>query len=522
MKILGVPDWIILVATALVLLYLYAARYRNYWKNQNVIHEEFSLIFAAARRMIFKPFHQMDQDRYRQFGKLFGVYEAAKPLLFVADPELVKRVLVKDFPSLPNRRVLSFNDSLLDNMMSIIPVEKWRRIRPAASPAFSTGKLRKMNSLIADCARKTAEHLKMAAEKEGELDIKQFYGNYALDVIARCAFATRLDSHTQETDEFVTKARQAFSGKITLPLILLFLFPGVFKFFKLKAFNTDVFLYFKNLCLRIIQSRKEKKSRQEDFLQLMMDAQDGSIATTVETAQSTEEKLFNLDSDIKTDTSFLGGVKALTEDEAMAQCVLFFLAGQDTTSSVISFTLYLLALHPDIQAKLREEADECFRQHGPDPSLDVVSKLQYLHGVVSESLRMYPPAVRIERSALNDYVLGDTGIKVPKGCVVAVPVYSMHYDPEYFPDPTTFDPNRFSDENIDSIRPYTYLPFGAGPRNCIGMRFALEAVKLSLLHSVHSVEFVRTKNTKVPLEFVKGFGVLNAKHLTIGIRKRTA
>ncbi|KAM7315660.1 cytochrome P450 3A24 [Ixodes scapularis] len=483
MKFLGVPDWIILVATALVLLYLYAARYRNYWKNQNVIHEEFSLIFAAARRMIFKPFHQMDQDRYRQFGKLFGVYEAAKPLLFVADPELVKRVLVKDFPSLPNRRVLSFNDSLLDNMMSIIPVEKWRRIRPAASPAFSTGKLRKMNSLIADCARKTAEHLKMAAEKEGELDIKQFYGNYALDVIARCAFATRLDSHTQETDEFVTKARQAFSGKITLPLILLFLFPGVFKLFKLKAFNTDVFLYFKNLCLRIIESRKEKKSRQEDFLQLMMDAQD---------------------------------------DEAMAQCVLFFLAGQDTTSSVISFTLYLLALHPDIQAKLREEADECFKQHGPDPSLDVVSKLQYLHGVVSESLRMYPPAVRIERSALNDYVLGDTGIKVPKGCVVAVPVYSMHYDPEYFPDPTTFDPNRFSDENIDSIRPYTYLPFGAGPRNCIGMRFALEAVKLSLLHSVHSVEFVRTKNTKVPLEFVKGFGVLNAKHLTIGIRKRTA
>ncbi|KAG0439634.1 hypothetical protein HPB47_016571, partial [Ixodes persulcatus] len=175
----------------------------------------------------------------------------------------------------------------------------------------------------------------------------------------------------------------------------------------------------------------------------MMDAQDGSIATTVETAQSTEEKLFNLDSEIKTDTSFLGGVKALTEDEAMAQCLLFFLGGQDTTSSVISFTLYLLALHPEIQAKLREEADECFKQHGPDPSLDVVSKLPYLHGIVSESLRMFPPTVRIERSALSDYVLGDTGIKLPKGCVVAVPVYSMHHDPEYFPDPATFDPNRF-------------------------------------------------------------------------------
>uniref|UniRef100_A0A0K8RAA4 Putative cytochrome p450 cyp3/cyp5/cyp6/cyp9 subfamily n=1 Tax=Ixodes ricinus TaxID=34613 RepID=A0A0K8RAA4_IXORI len=522
MNFLGVPDWVILVVTALVLLYLYAARYRNYWKEQNVVHENFSLIFAAGKRMLFKPFHRMDQDRYLQFGKLFGVYEGGEPILFVGDPELVKLVLVKDFPSLPNRRMIEFFDPLLDNMMSIVPAEKWRRIRPAASPAFSTGKLRKMNSLIAECARKTAQHLEETAEKEGEIDLKQFYGNYALDVIARCAFGTRLDSHTEENSEFVTKARQVITGKITLRLLLFFLLPGLAKLVKMKAVNSDVFLYFKNLSLRIIENRKKSQSRQEDFLQLMMDARDGSIAATDEITTSTDEKLFNLDSEMKTDTSFVGGVKALTEDEAMAQCVLFFLAGQDTTSSVISFTLYLLAIHPEIQAKLREEVDDCFKKHGPEPSLDVISKLRYLHGVVSESLRMFPPATRLERSALNDYVLGDTGIKVPKGCVVAVPVYSMHHDPENFPDPTTFDPERFSDENIDSIRPYTYLPFGAGPRNCIGMRFALEAVKLSILHSVHSVQFVRTKNTKVPLDFVIGFGVLNAKHITIGIRKRTA
>ncbi|CAN8009081.1 unnamed protein product, partial [Ixodes pacificus] len=433
----------------------------------------------------------------RYFGLTSRAYEGGKPVLFVGDPELVKLVLVKDFPSLPNRRIISFGDSLLDNIMSILPVEKWRRIRPAASPAFSTGKLRKMNSLIADCARTTAEHLKETAEKEGELDLKQFYANYALDVIARCAFATRLDSHSDETNEFVTKARQAFSGGITLRLILLFLFPKVFKLLKLKALNTDLFLYFKKLCLKIIADRKETRSRQEDFLQLMMDAQDGVLEAAAESTLSANEKLFNLDSEIKADTSFVGGVKALTEEEAMAQCVLFFAAGQDTTSSVLAFTLYLLALHPEVQAKLREEADECFKQHGPDPSLDVVSKLKYLHGVVSESLRMFPPGPRLERSSPSDYVLGDTGIKIPKDCPIAVPVYAMHHDPDYFPDPSKFDPDRFSEENIDSIRPYTYLPFGAGPRNCIGMRFALEAVKLSLLHSVHSVQFVRTKNTKV-------------------------
>ncbi|CAN7983040.1 unnamed protein product, partial [Ixodes hexagonus] len=104
---------------------------------------------------------------------------------------------------------------------------------------------------------------------------------------------------------------------------------------------------------------------------------------------------------------------------------------------------------------------------------------------------------RVERSAAEDYVLGDTGITVPKGCMIAIPIYSMHHDPEFFPDPFTFNPERFSENNIDSIRPYTFLPFGTGPRNCIGNRFAVEVLKIGLLHVVRSVEFCRTENTQV-------------------------
>ncbi|XP_072144479.1 cytochrome P450 3A19-like [Dermacentor andersoni] len=138
----------------------------------------------------------------------------------------------------------------------------------------------------------------------------------------------------------------------------------------------------------------------------------------------------------------------------MAQCVLFFLAGHDTTSTVISFTLYLLAIHPDAQEKLREEVDECFKVHGEHPSLDVVTKLKYLDCVVSESLRM------------------------------------------------------FTDENVESIQPYPYLPFGAGPRNCIGMRFALQIVKLSILHTIRNVKVVRTEKTKVSSSVCANSGIL--------------
>ncbi|XP_075550556.1 cytochrome P450 3A19-like [Dermacentor variabilis] len=152
--------------------------------------------------------------------------------------------------------------------------------------------------------------------------------------------------------------------------------------------------------------------------------------------------------------------------------------------------------------------------------MDVVSKLKYLHCVVSETLRLYPSAPRLERSALEDYVLGETGIKLPKGCTVVVPIYALHRDPEYFPEPDAFKPERFSDENVGSIRPYTYLPFGAGPRNCIGMRLGLHAVKVALLHSIHKVQFVRTEKTQVPLKMKIGFGAVTAEDMTVGIRKR--
>ncbi|XP_077563283.1 cytochrome P450 3A41-like [Haemaphysalis longicornis] len=515
----GLPEWIVLAATVCILLYLYASRRRNFWKDQNVTSEPYALVFGPTLKLMFCPIHELDTARYKKYGKLFGGFETGNVVLFVSDPELVKQVMVKDFPSLPNRRPFKFYDPLLDNMMSIIPVEQWRKIRPAASPAFSTGKLRKMNSLIEDCAVITAEHLKKAAEKKEDIDIKQFYGNYALDVIARCAFATRLDSHSDQTNEFVTRSRQAFSGKITPRLFVFFVFPAIAKLLKLRPFSTEIFLYFKQLCENIIESRQDKKSRHEDFLQLMMDAQEGKLSAAAENSSERDNQLFNLGEDLKPDTSFSSD-KTLNEDEAMAQCVLFILAGQDTTSTVISYTLYLLALHPDVQEKLRKEADECFATHGEHPSLDVVTKLKYLHCVVSEALRMYPPATRIERSAIDDYVLGDTGVQLKKGDLVAIPVYAMHHDPQNFPDPFTFNPERFSEENVGSIQPYTYLPFGAGPRNCIGMRFALQAVKLSVLHTVRNVQLVRTEKTKVPLEFQNGFSVLTAKDITLGIRQR--
>lgn len=516
----GIPDWVVLLFTLAVVFYLRVSRYRNHWKKQNVPHESYALIFGPMLRIVNKPFHELDLERYKKYGRVYGMFESGKPSLFVAEPELLKQILLKDFLVLPNRRTANFFEPLFDYMLSVIAYPRWKTIRKYYSPAFTSGKLRKMEHQIESCTKSTMIHLQKAAEEERDLELGHFYGNFSLDLIARFAFGTRLDSHSDQANDFVTHAKKVFGADFSVSLIIHFLLPGVAQFFRLKLHNPATQDYFKSLSERVIKDRVDSKTRQDDFLQHMIDYQQGKCATDAskETAD-VAEKIFDVDSKLADSEETQSS--ALTAEEAMAQCFMFLVAGQGTTSSLVAFTLYMLALNPEIQEKLREEVDQCVEKHGEYPPMEVVTKLEYLHGVISETLRMFPPASRLERETIKDYVLGDTGIMIPKGCVVAVPLYAMHHDPEYFPDPHTFRPERFIGDNLANIRPYTYLPFGAGPRNCVGMKLGLQASKMAVLQSVRIAQFVRTDKTKVPLDFFKGFGVISSSDITVGVRKRT-
>ncbi|CAB1423066.1 unnamed protein product [Pleuronectes platessa] len=124
--------------------------------------------------------------------------------------------------------------------------------------------------------------------------------------------------------------------------------------------------------------------------------------------------------------------------------------------------------------------------------------------VVNESMRLFPIASRLERMTKASVEVN--GVTVPKGVVIVVPIYTLHRDPALWPEPEAFKPERFSKENKDNVDPYAFLPFGAGPRNCIGMRFALLAMKLALVMVLQNFSFVPCKETQIPLELgVEGF-----------------
>jgi len=184
-------------------------------------------------------------------------------------------------------------------------------------------------------------------------------------------------------------------------------------------------------------------------------------------------------------------------DEIRDQCLGFLLGGYETTASALSYTIYLLAQNGKEEAKLREEIIREFGADGYPKSMEEIKKLSYSTSVLNESMRLFPPAVLISRTATKPVNIG--GIDFPKGQDFHVPIYAIHHDAAFWPNPEKFDPDRWL-----SNSPYlksAYFPFGNGPRQCVGMRFALmEAhLVLSRIYKHFSFKLVNPEK-QIPLE----------------------
>ncbi|XP_005413825.1 PREDICTED: cytochrome P450 3A9-like isoform X4 [Chinchilla lanigera] len=187
----------------------------------------------------------------------------------------------------------------------------------------------------------------------------------------------------------------------------------------------------------------------------------------------------------------------LSDGEIAAQSIAFIFAGYETTSSALSFIMYELATHPDVQKKLQQEIDAALPNKAL-PTYDVLGEMEYLDMVVNETLRLHPIATRTQRICKKDVEVN--GVFISKGTVVMVPIFVLHHDPKHWQNSEDFRPERFSKKNKENIEPYTYMPFGAGPRNCIGMRFALMNIKLAVTKVLQNFSLQPCKETEVPLK----------------------
>ena len=211
--------------------------------------------------------------------------------------------------------------------------------------------------------------------------------------------------------------------------------------------------------------------------------------------------------------------KKLTVNEMIAQAIIFFVAGYDTTATTLTWCCYELALNPESQERLYGEIKSAMDSDG-DFDYDRIAKLEYLDSVVCETLRMHNPATRLNRICLEDCKLTGTDIVVEKGLAIDISVHAIHHSEEYFTNPHKFDPERFMPENRHKIKPYTYLPFGAGPRGCIGMRFALMETKIALAYVISQFKLSKSPQTPVPPRTVSSLFLNSPKTLFLNIERR--
>ncbi|XP_021108186.1 cytochrome P450 3A14 [Heterocephalus glaber] len=468
----SVETWVLL-ALSLVLLYQYGTYHHGLFKKLGIPGPK-PLPFFGTLLAYRKGIWKFDTECYKKYGKMWGLYDGQQPVLAITEPDMIKAVLVKEcYSAFTNRRSLG-PVGFMKNAVSLSEDEEWKRIRTQLSPTFTSGKLKEMFPIIKQYGDVLVKNLRSRAEKGKPVDLKEVFGAYSMDVITATSFGVNVDSLNNPEDPFVEKARKLLILDLFRPLRLsVVLFPfltPVYEMLRIFIFPWDSLKFFTKFVKQMQENRLEPNQKHRvDFLQLMMNSQN---------SKDTESH------------------KALSDVEILAQSIIFISAGYDTTSNTLSFIMHMLATHPDAQKKLQQEIDTTLPNKA-FPTYDVMMEMEYLDMVVHETLRLYPIANRIERMCKKDVEIN--GMFIPKGTVVMVPTFALQKDSKYWPEPDEFHPERFSKKNKENVDPYIYMPFGNGPRNCIGMRFALMNMKLALIRVLQNFSFQPCKETQIPL-----------------------
>lgn len=192
---------------------------------------------------------------------------------------------------------------------------------------------------------------------------------------------------------------------------------------------------------------------------------------------------------------------SLSLDEMAAESFIFFVGGFETSSTTLNFCFYELALNKDIQKRFRKEIKQEIEKNDGNLTYDLVFSLEYLDMVVKETLRKYPIIGSMVRKCTKEYNIPGTELVIPEGNNIVIPIYSIHHDSEYYPDPKKFDPERFSEVNSKDRNPMTFLAFGEGPRACIGMRFGYLQVKVGIIKLLTNFEITACDKTMIPMKF---------------------
>uniref|UniRef100_A0A4D5RMP3 Putative cytochrome n=1 Tax=Ixodes scapularis TaxID=6945 RepID=A0A4D5RMP3_IXOSC len=458
----------------LIFLIFWAIRRKySYWNGKGIPYLSFTDYVKLVYHNFTKPMHEVARKNYRRHGRLYGSYQGFVPTLVVGDPLLLRDIYVKDFKSFSDRIASNATGNpLWDKMMLNSPEEEWKTTRTMMSPAFTTSRLKAMIPKIITTSDEFCKRLLLEGEKKGALEVSEMFESCAMDTTAALVYSLDLNTHENLDHPLVKCCKGFFRNLGGWKMILLFTMSRVFKLLPLEFPSKKGTEYVKEFTRHMAHQRCASKEKFEDVLQLCLDAvMSGRSPDNFKISESEIEDI-------------------------AAQCMLFFIAGSDTLTITLTWTAYSLALHPECQEKAIEEIDNAVKQNGV--TYEALKEMPYLEAAINETLRMYTPDSLLIRRCTQETSVA--GIKIHPGMAIEIQIQGMHHDPEFFPEPECFKPERFLPENKEALVPYTYQAFGAGPRNCVAQRMGIIQTKATLACLLRNIKFQRCTETPVPLK----------------------
>ncbi len=428
-------------------------KYSYYHPHQT---EEAPLIAPGpVGNLIFGNLYGIQDDRLHAFMQLRKDYGdvvrlriGTRTIYLVSHPDLIEYVLQDNNRNYTKGRGLEKAKPLLGNGLLTSEGEFWRRQRRLAQPAFHRKKIAGFVEIMTQATARMLSRWEERQDNTEPLNIAGEIMRLTLDVVSRTLFSTGLKpGETESVAKALPFILRETTRRLSSPL-------GLREYLPIQAnqqFQVNL-AALNQIVYRIIDERRRaveaggQDDLPEDLLSMLM------FATDEETGERMNDRQLR--------------------DEVMT----IFLAGHETTANNLAWTFYLLSKHPQIRTQLQDEVDRLLG--GRTPVLEDIPNLVYTRQVLDESLRMFPPAWAIGRQAIQEDQVG--GYRIPTGSGIVISSYVVHRHPEFWENPERFDPSRFETQKVHERPHYAYIPFGGGPRLCIGNNFALQESTLVL------------------------------------------
>jgi len=482
-----------IILLPLTILYIHFSRRFSFWKKKGIPGPEPSFPLGTLTYYFNKTVAEAEDELAHKFGTMVGMFDAGDPVLLVSDPKMIREVCISKFSSFTGVKAYSYSP-IIHDMLIFKEGSDWKKQRSLINPVFTPSKIKVLHKEMSVCGQRLTNYLdKCIANGKNELKAQDFAVLFTLDVISRLAFSTEIDPYPREDrkeDNFSFYAKRLTTNVSHLTYIAVLMLPDwINKILSLNPFDHKSTNFFTQISVSLVDKYSQLKQ------------ESGEKSSGKKTKQLVEMMLENME-----------------KKDVLSNVLLVFIAGFESTSILLSFLMYILSQHPEVQETLVEELNSVELEN--ENYVEALMKLDYLEAVIQETLRMYPPVVNWDRVASED-VTFDCGLSIPARTIIRVPVYHIQHNKENYPDPEIFDPQRFLPGNIENnLNSFIHLPFVEGPRVCLGKYLALLEVKCFLYHVLPKFVIKKSPKAPVPMVFEKSVKMLKPTDGYVILEKR--